>query len=231
MDHAARPLAFRWILPAAQLVICIMVLWPIRGQLFHTNVGLVKTTQYEPSRTPHSNIAGEQIVILLDAPSRELQEALTQAERDTRRKLLPAMLNLPSGMIQLPFVIMNRGKNEWAPKGLDFKAWHAMSWPLLGIMFWWSAGRGIEALLASRKRIMCPRISLIETVVGLTLVVFCATFAIALPLYMGADRDFGVPLKFLEAGCWLWVVLSGSVFAAWILQQRLRRCSIAAAIR
>src|ERR1700685_1233895 len=229
MDQAARPLACRWLLPAAQLVLSIVVLWPIRGQLSHTKDFTVDT-QHEQSQAPYPKVSGAEVVIMLDAPSLVLRQALTQAEKDSKRKLLPAMLNLPSGLIQLPFVVMSRGKSEWAPKEMDFKTWHAITWPLLGIVFWWSAGRGIEALFASRQRMMRPRISLVEAAVGITMVVFCGIVAIALPLCTGADQDFGFPLKFVEAGCWLWVVLGGFVFAAWVLQQRLKRRLVAATI-
>jgi len=32
-------------------------------------------------------------------------------------------------------------------------AWRDLSWPIVGIFFWWLAGRSIEALLFSRHKI------------------------------------------------------------------------------
>jgi len=63
-------------------------------------------------------------------------------------------------------VILNPSKEEWVPLGMDVITWRAISWPLLGILFWWSAGRGIEALIATRRGLVQPEISWVKAAIG-----------------------------------------------------------------
>lgn len=134
-----------------------------------------------------------------------------------------SVLNLPSGLIQLPYVILNPAKEEWVPLGMDLMTWRAISWPLLGILFWWSAGRGIEALIATRRGLVKPEISLPETAIGAALFLFCVIAAICLPLFGNNDRDRDFPLKLLSCGLGMWALLGGAMAAARLGQWRIRR--------
>jgi hypothetical protein len=138
------------------------------------------------------------------------------------------MLNLPSLLVQLPYVILNPAKEEWVPRGMDFKTWRVISWPLLGILFWWSAGRGVEALLASRQQLIRPRISRFESAAGAALFLFCAVAGVALPLCVGSDAEF--PVRFWVAGSAIWAALGGVMVAARLAQWRIQRKTVAPAV-
>jgi hypothetical protein len=70
------------------------------------------------------------------------------------------MLNLPVGIVQLPYVLAHPtpGGKQWVPRGMMFTTWRALSWPIFGVFFWWFAGRGMDAFRAARKSILLPRI-------------------------------------------------------------------------
>jgi hypothetical protein len=218
MVQELRTLAFRWVLPITQLVLCVVILWPLRGAIIQQVRHSIDVywTAKTPQPRPSEN---QQLVILVTDP-------LTPQQRQTlevleRREWAPMLLNLPSLLVQLPYVILNPAKQEWVPKGMDFKTWRVISWPLVGILFWWSAGRGIEALLAARRQLVRPRISWVETAAGAALFLFCAVAAVALPLCAGVDEDF--PLRLWIAGSGMWAVLAGVVVAARVAQWRIQR--------
>jgi len=124
-------------------------------------------------------------------------------------------------LVQLPYVILNPTKQEWIPRGMNFRTWRAISWPLLGILFWWIAGRGMEALIAARRCLIRPRITWIETIAGATLCAFCAVAAVCMPLFSGRDENF--PMKLFIAAFVMWSVLGGVVVAGRVVQWRLRK--------
>lgn len=213
----ARPtLAFRWLLPIAQLVLCIVALWPLRVVIIQEIRGSIRA--YRPLKAPPPNPPeNQQFPIVVIDP----QELRTSFEALERREWMPMMLNLPAGLVQLPYAILNPAKQEWIPRGMEFKTWRVISWPLIGILFWWSAGRGIEALLAARRRLVHPRITWAETVTGAALCLFCAVAAVCLPLYGGVHKEF--PVKLWIAGAGIWTVLGGVLVAARVTQWRIRK--------
>jgi hypothetical protein len=101
------------------------------------------------------------------------------------------------------------------------QTWRVISWPLIGILFWWAAGRGIEALLAARRRVVRPQIGWTETIIGAALFLFCAVIAIGVPICAGIDKDF--PMKLFVAGSGTWAVLGGMIVAARVAQWRIIR--------
>ena len=218
MLQGHRALPFRWILPSTQLVLCVVVLWPLRSSLIHEVRESVRASRSMKSSPPET-AENQQFIILISKP-------LTQQERHEieifeRRKWAPMLLNLPSGLVQLPYVILNPAKQEWVPKQFDLMTWRVLVWPLIGILFWWGAGRGFEALFAARRQVVHPRITWIETVTGAVLFLFCAAASVGLSVCPGVDKDF--PSKFLVAGMAVWAVLGGLVPLARIAQWRIRR--------
>jgi hypothetical protein len=157
MTQDRRALPFRWVLPATQLVICVVVLWPARSRLIDDVRGSVLL--YRTSKSPTSQIKTPDPQPFVVVQIRPL-DPQQQHESDVfeRRKMVPVMLNMPSLLVQLPYVILSPDKNDWVPKGMDLWTWRAIALPLIGILFWWSAGRGIEALLAARRQLVRPRI-------------------------------------------------------------------------
>ncbi len=215
MIHAHSTFAFRWLLPLIQLVLCVVAIWPLRALFIQEIKASIRA--YRPLKTPPPKpLENQQFPnLVIDAQELRTFQALE------RREWMPMMLNLPSGLVQVPYAILSPAKQEWVPRGMVFKTWRVISWPLIGILFWWSVGRGIEALLAAQRRLVHPRITWIETIVGAALCLFCAVAAVCLPLYAGADSEF--PYKLWIAGSGMWSVLGGIVVAARVAQLRIRR--------
>ena len=173
---------------------------------------------YQPQRNPVPNLPDHVQIVLSPGWEKEL----TVFERLERRQWVPITLNLPCSLVQLPYVILNPAKQEWIPRNMDLNTWRALTWPLVGFLFWWAAGRGIDALIAARRRLICPRITWIEAITGAALSLFCTIATVCLPLFSGhQDEDF--PMKLVVAGLGMWAVLGGVVVAARVAQWRVRR--------
>jgi len=135
-----------------------------------------------------------------------------------------AAINLPAGIIQLPYVVLSADKREWMPPGMDFRVWRAVTWPVLGMVFWWIAGRGADALRAAQREILAPRIGWPETIVGLLLAAGGGVFVIAFVFTAGPDRN-DRELQVVAAAACMWAVLGSLTVAARILQWRMRKAS------
>ncbi len=214
-----RPFPFRWFLPALQFSICFAALWPT---YYFLAFELVQSKDsYWPSHSP----AASNQVVNIDIPTLtpEQQKVADKAfEIEHLRMKVPVALNLPVGIAQLPYIIPSREKREWAPRGMTTDAWRALSWPFAGVLFWWLAGRGVEALLASRKKIVSPRLTLPETIFAAVFV--CGGVAALVGIITSTPddrRDFQCLL--LLAGGLLWGVLASLTITARVSQWNLRR--------
>lgn len=221
MVQERRIFAFRWLLPTAQLSLCIVVLWPFRTVL----VQQVRTSvhAYRAKSSPQATLPENQhiLVVPLNAqqqPKFEKEEATF--ERLEKREWIPQALNLPSGLVQLPYVILNPTKREWIPRDMSFRTWRVLSWPLVGILFWWIAGRGVEGLVAARQQLIRPRITWIETIAGAALCAFCGAAAVCIPRLSVRVGSF--PMRLFVCAFGMWAVLGGVVVAARVTQWRLR---------
>ena len=218
MPKTQSSFAFRWLLPIAQIMVCLTVLWPWRAVLIHQIGSSVRAYRALESSLPqagHGDPAAASVSVYVYADPEESRK--TQAlERD---EWVPMMLNLPSGLVQLPYVILNPSKEDWSPSGINLRTWRVISWPIVGILFWWSAGRGIEALIAGRRRRIGPRITWVETGIAAALFVFCGIAAVSLPLSGYHDRNFPLMLWILGSGTW--ALLGGLTVAARAMQWRL----------
>jgi hypothetical protein len=201
----------------------MVVLWPLHTILIQ-QVRL-SIREYRHQQTPLAHLAEGQQFRILEVPlSPQEQLELETFQSLEKREWVPIMLNmlnLPAGLVLLPYAILNPSKQEWMPRGMDFKTWRVISWPLIGILFWWSGCRGLEALLAARRHLVHPEIGWIETVVGAALFLFCTVIAIGIPIWARADKDF--PMKFFVAGAGIWEVLGGMMVAARVAQWRIIR--------
>jgi hypothetical protein len=218
MVQARRTLALRWVLPIAQLVLCVVVVWPLRGALVQQVRHSLRA--YRSGKTQPPELLKDQQfgIVALDPLTPQQRRSLEVSEI---REWVPMMLNLPSFLVQLPYAILSPAKQEWVPRGMELMMWRVISWPLVGILFWWSAGRGIEALLAARRHLVQPQISWIETVVGAALFLFCSVAAVCVPLSAGVEDGFS--LKPLVAGLGTWAALGAAMVAARVTQWRTRR--------
>ena len=212
-----RVLPFRWIMPIAQLLVSFVFLWPVRGGI----IWELKFAVHERHLSKAPPLSDE-VVAIIASQRPPTQKSNIDSEK---REWFPQVLNLPSGLIQLPYVMLSPSKQEWVPVGLDFMTWRVISWPLLGLIFWWSAGRGIDALLAARRRLFQPKMTGVEAVIGSVCFAFCATAAICFPLFSGKQHDPDLPLTLFSIGFAMWAVLGGTVVLAKVLQWRMAKRS------
>jgi len=217
MPKSQASFALRWLLPIVQLILCVTALWPWRVTLIHQigrSLGAYRASTPSLAKASQADGAGASVSAYMYADPQELrtQQALESHE------WVPLMLNLPSGLVQLPYVILNPAKEDWRPRGINLRTWRVISWPIIGILFWWCAGRGIEALAAARRRLVNPQITWPETAVAAALFLFCGVTAVSLPL-SGHDKSFPLILWILGSGTW--ALLAGLTIAARVLQWRL----------
>ena len=222
MNEKLRRFPFRWLLPAIQLLLCVFALWPSRYfLLFEFSQSL---ESYPPAQL------GKKISFPIDIAIPPLTpEQQVAVNRDMRimdlGRSVAIALNLPVGIAQLPYVIASRAKTEWVPRGMMTDAWRAMSWPLAGVLFWWSAGRGVEALRSSRKAVISPRVTLVETVFGSVLVVI-GIVALVGAITSTPDDRRDVQFIALLGGGLLWGILASITISARVCQWRIRKRAI-----
>jgi hypothetical protein len=216
-----RTIPFRWILPIAELLICQALLWPSLRYIAY-NVQM-SWNSYRPQTGPRQ-AADSKPVFVMPSPL-NLDAAIERRVHIIERmEPVPAALNIPAGLIQLPYVILNPEKTEWVPRGMDFMIWRSLSWPIIGIVFWWIAGRGVEALVAACHRVVRPRIGWPETILGI--IFFVGGTAIAAGVLGGPSGpgDNG-RMVFFGIGLALWAILGAITVTARILQWRIRQQS------
>src|SRR5260370_17287202 len=157
---------FRLALPLGQLVLCALILWPIRGLIF-VKFGL-------------PGIGGPPSVFRTGLGQMFLEWSLSSGRE------VAAAINVPAAFLQLPTVFLTSDRTIWRPAGVDSQTWNAIALPVLGMVFWWIAGRGADALLAARRKILAPRIGWPEAIVGFILGAGGLTGAIAFVFTAGA---------------------------------------------
>ena len=206
-------------MPAIQLLVCFVSLWPSRYLLLFEVSQSIQS--YAPAQSRRAS--GPPLQIDIPTLTPEQQDA---ADRDARieylRMRVPVALNFPVAIVQLPYVIANPAKTEWVPRGMLTETWRAMSWPFAGVLFWWSVGRGIEALRSSRKAIIRPRVTLVETVFAALLV------CIGLVVLVGTitstpDDQRDLQFVALLVGGLLWGLLASITISARVFQWRIRK--------
>lgn len=178
-------------------MLCAIILLPIRGYIFY-ELGLTR-------------LAGSSLPFELGGP---LLRPFTQWSRQHGMQTV-GVLNLPGAVFQLPFIL----REDWIPI-TDRQVWNAITLPILALVFWWLAGRGADALVASRGRRLLPRIGWVETVIGSLITAAGATIVIGVEFFSGTDR---ADLQGLAAAAGMWTLLAGLTVAARITQWRVRK--------
>ena len=213
----------RWVLPAAQLLVCLVALWPAR---FHLMFGLIPANQfYGPVHQETGQGLAEQpnIVLVLPKLTPERQRAIDTAYENVARRIrVPLVLNFPVLIAQVPYVLVTH--QEWIPQRMFKATWRALFWPFAGLVFWWLAGRGIEALSASFHSVIHPRLRWAEVTWAVVfLVVGIGTFIgiVTSTPDDRLDKDFMA----LMYGGMLWGVLAGLTIVARLRQWRILRSS------
>ena len=214
----------RWVLPVAQLLVCVVVLWPVRGRLLF---GLFEAKQfYTPAHQEEGQLSEPHSIIVLPELTPDRLRTLDAAEKtELRRMRVPVVLNFPVVVAQVPYLLVRR--REWLPQGMLIETWRALSWPLAGLIFWWLAGRGIEALLASFRSTLHPRLSWMEVTWAIVLLVVGVVTLIGTVTSTPDDRRDKDFMALMYGGL-LWGVLAGLTVTARFRQWRIHKSKAAA---
>jgi hypothetical protein len=217
MTFSLRAIPFRWMLPLSQIVICALILWPIRSQL-RPNPSVV----YQFDVSPAHDVGEPRLQYNLQNNLAPEDPAVIHQERITEARLqTPALLNLPVAVVALPYAIFSPTKNDWVPPGMQVRTWRAISWPFVGLIFWWVVGVSIDALFSARQDRIHPKVRWSHSVISLAALA-CGVMFLLLPFCVSADTDSPILTKAMGLAGGLWVLLSCSTFVALIIQRRLR---------
>jgi hypothetical protein len=235
MSEEYRPLPFRWILPVAQLLLCVAILWPLRNMLireirlsaeaYRTHGASLKSRDL-PSYADESR-TGDRAGIQVRVIDPDLLPPGTSWKNPERipvtlRLWGPALLNFPSASVELPISLADPNGRFWVPSGMGLPSWRAISWPLIGLVLWWVVGRGFEALLAAIHGIVRPRITWAEILFAAAITLLGA-FALLAPVVEEIRNDPELPWVFLSLAGMLWLILGTTIIMARVLQRRIRR--------
>jgi hypothetical protein len=207
---------FRAVLPAAQFLLCLLAVFPFRGVV----ISDIRASFRAYFTKSNPSLPTDRTVTL---PTPDSGIAMTSSRTKFMNFLLwtPEALNLPVMMLELPEAISSPDKNNWIPEGFSFHTWRQLRWPILGILFWWIAGRAIDAIFAARRSEIRPRISWIETGFALITAIFSVLFFIA--IYIEGKPSDPEPVFLLLTCSAMWILLGLSTIVARIFQMRLRR--------
>ena len=207
---------FRWAFPVGQLLLCVVLLWPLRAYVIAELKGHSVVTF---RATKFDSVSDDQIIHALNwTPSPEQQRAIRKKEA---RLTIPDALNVPVTFLELPFAVFRPSHRGWTPHGMDFRVWRAISYPLAGLIFWWIAGRGLDALVASRKKLISPRIRWIEVTVAVA--IFLCVLMVLIGFVIDASWRGALQLELLAAGALVWTALATTVVVARVMQWRIRK--------
>jgi hypothetical protein len=101
--------------------------------------------------------------------------------------------------------------------------WGSLTWPLFGVLFWWIAGRSIDALLAARRHNLMPVIRWFELLVALVEVAGCSLLCAGFITDPSFRAEFIYPWGPAFAASVFWIFLGATTFAAFFVQRRLRK--------
>lgn len=208
-------LKWRWNLPIGHLLLCAFLVAPLwHGFLSELHGSIIAYSgEHASSESPQNR----PLILKMDY-SEEEERRMRNLER---RIWTPAALNFPAGAVTIPVAMFSNTHEEWHPRGMFFEHWRALSWPLMGIVFWWSAGKGLEALLLARRSLIL-RLSWIHPVLG-TWEVLTGGVLFELGLSFSTKMSGDPPPDVVAGSGLLWVVLGATTIAGFWLQRRLSR--------
>ena len=190
---------FALLLPAAELLLCAALVWPIRLIIFHA-LGIPLPHLVEETMIP---------------------DYFRWASKQHSFLGCITALNIPALVVQLPYVIASDAKTEWTPAGMDLHIWRGVTYPWICLPFWWIAGRAIDALKVIKHNRVVPRIRWIEVVIGFLWVAGGVTLFIGFLVSPSSDKDADLT-RFAASGG-LWALLGSLSVIAWFRQWRLRK--------
>lgn len=212
----------RWVLPVAQLLVCLVVLWPTRRDFLFSVVQMKLSYRARHQETGQLS-EPQRVIVLPELTPERLRELDAEGETAMRRMRVLVVLNFPVAIAQVPYVLA--GHREWLPQGMHIETWRALAWPLAGLIFWWLAGRGMEALLASFRSTPKPRLRWAEVTWAVVLLLIGVVTLIGILTSTAddrADKDFMA----LTYGGVLWGVLAAVTVTARFRQWRICKSNI-----
>lgn len=198
---------FRCVLPAVQLLICVALLWPWRG-------AYLREFQAEGHVLWPTRIS-QPVFYLRGLPAEKAEDADSVALAEFRLTA-PALLNMPAAFI---------GFAKLHPAAMLPVSWRALGWPIIGVLFWWIAGRAIEALVATRSGNLSPPITWLEVVLAGWVVAIGTALCVTLLVSQDFRPGFILLWRWAAVASGLWAALSSLTLVARIAQWRIRRLS------
>ena len=216
MAQPSQSFPFRRVLPLVQLLVCLVILWPVRERIIY---GILESIDsYAPPKPKTSELQQPEPLYVVPTVTLEPRR-FSPVEPDVRMRV-PLLLNFPVLVAQLPYLLVSPTRREWVPKGMFVETWRALSWPFFGTLFWWLSGRGIEALRSAGRSLVHPRIRIVETVIAIILACIGVVSIIGILTSTPDDRK-DIQFLMLVAGGILWGILAAATIAARVLQWRI----------
>jgi len=231
MSGEYRPIPFRWVLPVAQLLLCVAILWPFRARLTFEIRTSLHAYRSDGRETQLPKISLRELYPDLLPDYSNLSAVIEARERIVEPSRLrlwaPVLLNVPAATAELPFSLSNPDGRYWVPKGMTLRVWQAISVPLIGLVLWWIVGRAIEALLAASRDVVRPKITWAELLAA-SVFVLIGIFALVSPIEADIRSEPEPPWIYLSTAGALWLICGTAIIASRVMQWRIRRRAAAA---
>jgi hypothetical protein len=204
---------FRWILPLAQLLVCLVLLWPLRGFIALQIQGVAHAIW--PARVQEPVYFSRPTSITVPPqPTPGVQDHDRSRSLVELRVQIPALLNFPCAFL---------GLLRTGPVAMFRELLKAITFPIVGIFFWWLVGRSAEALAAARRRALSPVITWAEILVGSLLILGDGGMLVGMVVDPSFREDLVFPWRLATLAAGLWVLLGALIIMARTAQWRLRR--------
>jgi hypothetical protein len=219
MKPETRVIPLRWIFPVSQLVLCIVILWPVRPTLVYQIRATLRDYGMSRDKAEANRVRIGSQTFLIDLSDPDEKRRVRSLEA---REWAVAGLDLPGGLPDLIYAVISPSNSVWMPKGMYMHTWRDLSWPIIGTFFWWIAGRSVEVLLLLRQNIVVPKIRWWELVLSLAAMAYGAIWAAILFLDRSARTEFSEWILLGAFGS-MWLALGSCTWLAYFRQWRSRR--------
>jgi hypothetical protein len=226
MRSERKSIRWRWVLPIAQLAICLVALLPFLPMFyFQLKTGQPFSQEFLDWKFRHlknSNGGSNRMELHLYVPPRP--------EGTWRWVLLrqdfPLALNLPGVVLEIPQAILSKGHTSWVPRGMLFEHWRALSYPFTTLILWFVVGRSADALLALKAGRIEPRMRLWDGVAAvLTSITAFLGLGLMVEEFFISNQSVDGMILCAGIGGAIWTLLSLLVWVAIVRQWRVRRQS------
>lgn len=196
-------------LPLGQLLLSALLIAPFRDVLFQNT-------------TVSAN--GQLMLISRDGQTQEQPDPQLCRRLQRRERVLygTTILNFPtSGYLDHLMAFFTTDHAGWAPATVSRSTWYAITWPILALPFWWSAGRGMEAMIGRIRRVSYAPFRRVEVLLAFIPLLSGIALAISTHFFTSETRDSWTRL--FEASSAIWFLLGFTTVLAGILQLREKR--------